>query len=120
MADEIRQRRLLVNRGVMGYTQTGGARVGRNFWWSINWTTPYATLEFDEQVLRLSIPRRTYRLARDEIARISMVGPKGAPPGFHGILVAHSAAKVPRYVLFWSFDRPALIEALKESGYSLS
>ena len=104
----------------MSYSQTGGARVGWSFWASINWTIPFATLEFDAESLTLKIPRRTYRFARDEVSGIRLVGPTGAPPGCHGIVVAHNAPKVPRYLLFWSFDRPALIAALEASGYSLS
>ena len=104
----------------MSVEQTGGARIGRGFWWSVNWTWPFVTLAADESALTLRTPPRTYRLARANIQAVELIGPAWAPPGFHGVVFRHNDATVPPYVLFWSFDRPTLTEGLKVAGYPIA
>jgi hypothetical protein len=103
--------------GGMEYSQTGGARVGRSFWWSVNWTWPFATIEVDPQQLSLRTPGREYRFDRSSIRDIGVIGPAWAPPGFHGISIEHVLQDAPPYVVFWSFERDALIAALRSEGY---
>ena len=104
----------------MGFVQKGGARVGQGFWWSVNWTWPFATLEVDVQGLTVHIPTADLLIPRANVRRVTLIGPEWAPPGFHGIVVEHDLERVPPYVLFWSFDRPNLIEALRVCGYEVS
>ena len=104
----------------MGLVQTGGARVGRSFWWSINWTLPFATLEVDEQALTLRIPRAVYQVPRADVRRIRLIGPSWAPPGFHGVVVEHNIDQMPPYIVFWTLNRPALLQALAASGYQVA
>jgi len=103
----------------MSFMQTGGARLGRNFWWSINWTWPFATIEIDSDALTIRVPGATHRLPRANVRSVALWGPDWAPPGFSGIVVGHDLAELPPYVLFWSFRRPALVEALQAAGYSI-
>ena len=104
----------------MGAIQKGGARVGRGFWTSVNWTWPFATLEVDAEAVTLRLPFATHRLARANVLGVDLIGPGWAPPGAYGVVFRHNDTRVPPYVLFWSLDRPALIETLRESGYPLS
>lgn len=101
----------------MGLTQTGGSRVGQGFLWSVNWTWPFVTLEVASDGLSLRTPRRRYRFGRESIVGLRLVGPAWAPPGFHGIAIVHALPDVPPYIVFWSFDRNALVAALRSEGY---
>lgn len=103
----------------MSFVQTGGARLGRSFWWSINWTWPFATLEVDPEVLTLRVPGAVHKLPRANIRTVALWGPDWAPPGFSGIVVGHDLSHLPPYVLFWSFGRRALLGALEAAGYPI-
>ena len=61
-----------------------------------------------------------YRLPHAQVRQVKLIGPAWLPPGFHGVVVVHDSAKVPRYVLFWSFNRRALLEALHDQGYVIA
>ena len=104
----------------MGLTQIGGSRVGRSYLWSVNWTRPFATLEVAADGLSLRNPTRCYRFERESIRALRLVGPRWVPRGFHGLAIVHVRPEIPPYVVFWSFDRDALVSALQSEGYPVS
>jgi len=98
--------------------QRGGARVGRGFRSSLGATWPFATLSVERDAITVTLLGTDYRLPRAQVRRIKLIGPAWMPPGFHGVVVVHDSPKVPSYVLFWSFNRKALLKALRDEGYS--
>ena len=78
-----------------------------------------ATISVDPDGIELSVLQVAHRLERATISGIERVGPDWAVPGFHGIRIRHSAPELPAYVMFWSFNRRALIAALADAGYTV-
>jgi len=70
--------------------------------------------------ISLRVFHTDYAIPRANVRRVRLVGPAMGPPGFHGIVVEHDYPQVPPYVLFWSFDRRALVSALLAEGYQVS
>jgi len=104
--------------GILSLIQRGGARVGRGFWSSHGATWPFATFCVGRDAITVRLSETEYRLPHAQVRRVKLIGPVWMPLGFHGVVVVHDSSKVPRYVLFWSFNRKALLQALRDEGYS--
>jgi len=102
------------------FTQKGGGRVGGSpllGGFSASW--PMATISVDPDGIQLSVLQVAHRFERTAVSEIKRVGPDWAVPGFHGIRIRHTAPELPAYVMFWSFNRRALIAALTDAGYTV-
>jgi hypothetical protein len=95
-------------------------RLGRRFGWAVSATYPFATLHVDHDAITLRLFGTPYRIARSQVRHVRLIGPDWLPPGFHGIVISHDAPNVPHYFLFWSFNRKALLGALRAEGYNVS
>jgi hypothetical protein len=96
----------------MSFSQYGGARLG-----PFNATWPLAKLTVEPQELRLTV-----------LGVIKMTFPKssitrlGEHRGFisRGLRIEHRGARAPQYVVFWTWNLAALLEALRVAGYQTS
>ena len=103
------------------YTEIGGIRYGSSYWIATNFTWPFATLTTtpSEVTIRASLGRlwsRTFALERSQIKSIhkkrSIMGT--------GIVIKHSNAEYPPFVLFWTFRYETLKNQLETSGHSVT
>lgn len=110
----------LPDKNMPSYTETGGVRYGRSFWVATNFTWPFATLTAatDGVSIRISLGRlliRTFVLERGQIKSIKKKrGLLGT-----GILIEHSNAAYPPFILFWTFRFETLKKQLESIGYSV-
>ena len=102
------------------YTETGGIRYGSSFWIATNFTWPFVTLtaRHSDVSIRISLGRlwsRTFAFERSQIQSIS----KKRGLISTGIVIEHSNAEYPPFILFWTFRYEALKEQLEAVGYSV-
>jgi len=98
------------------YSQTGGCHVGRNFWWALNVTWPFATLLIYRDELVFKALFRRYTFPRDRIVEIIPYGVFLSP----GVKIEHTVPEHPRFVVFWTFDLPDLQEALQQNAFPVA
>ena len=53
----------------MRFMQTGGARVGRGFWISVNWTWPFASIGVDESAIGMRVFKRAHIIPAANVRR---------------------------------------------------
>jgi hypothetical protein len=103
------------------FTQTGGVRYGRSFWFAWNFTIPFAHLRVTRDALVLSVSafgiwRRTFSFPRPAIRQLRWK--RGV---FSlGLQIEHTVDTYPPFVLFWVGSRKALAEGLRGFGYEIS
>jgi hypothetical protein len=96
------------------FSQTGGARIGRSFWLSMNVTWPFASLTVTSEWIEVTVLWiRRYHFSRSAIRRIER---------FHGVFsrgirIVHSEELYPDFVVFWTFDFARLQLNLEAMGY---
>lgn len=95
------------------WTETGGARVGKNHFWSLNASWPFGQLTADPEGLQISYSMGRLRLARRDISRIELVRGLFSK----GLRFEHSSKDVARLVVFWSRDIVRLTKELGQLGY---
>jgi len=100
------------------YTETGGIRYGTSFWIAANFSWPFATLTASpgEISIRVSLGRlwgRTFALERSQIKSIS----KKRGLMSTGVVIEHSNAEYPPFILFWTFRYETLKEQLEAVGH---
>lgn len=103
------------------YNESGGLRWGLNFWGAVTATWPFAHLRAlpDSIQIRVSIFgiwSRVFEFSHQEIKSIR----RKQVLGSEGIVINHTKAEYPPFVLFWSFRYPALKAALAKLGYAIS
>ena len=103
------------------FTQTGGVRYGRSFWFGWNFTAPFAHLSATKAALVLSVSafglwRRTFTFERAAIRNLRW------KRGIFslGLQIEHNISGYPPFILFWIGNRIKLVAALKEFGYDIS
>jgi len=100
----------------VAFSQTGGARIGKSFAWSLNATWPLAKLTVKETELRISVLGFTWILPKSSIRRLSKY--RGAFST--GLRIEHSIPRRPPFVVFWTFGFPELNQELERCGYTVS
>ena len=98
------------------FTQTGGARIGRSFWLSMNASVPFAKLQVTENEITLNSMGKKYSFGRNQIEALSIYS--GAISS--GLQIHHLNAKYPKFIVYWTLDLPSLKTHLSEFGYELS
>lgn len=103
------------------FTQTGGARYGKSFYWALNFTIPFAHLRLTEDTLVLHVSflglwRRTFSFSKPEIR--TMRWRRGLFST--GLQIEHVRSTYPPFILFWPSDRATLGRCLKDFGYAIS
>lgn len=96
------------------WSETGGARVGRNHFWSLNASWPFATLNIRREIIELSYTLGKVTLERKELRGIELV--RGAFS--KGVRFEHICPNKPRLVVFWSRNVKNLANQLTELGYT--
>jgi hypothetical protein len=103
------------------YTQAGGARFGRSFWFAWNFTSPFAHLRIasNSMVLTVSVFRlwqRTFTFRKTDLRQLRWKRGLFST----GLQISHAASEYPPFVLFWPLDRCKLKEQLKAFDYEIS
>jgi hypothetical protein len=103
------------------FTQTGGIRYGRSFWFATNCTMPFAQLRISKEVLVLSVSflrlwQRTFIFQRSSVHRLKW---KRALFSL-GLQIEHDVTEFPPFILFWVSNREELTHGLREFGYEVS
>ena len=102
------------------YTETGGLRWGKSFWYASNFTWPFATLKAsrDRLIIRVGIFKlyqKTFEFSRSEIKSI-----KRRRGLFSvGVMIEHSEEEYPPFILFWTFNFRNLRMRLNQLGYEI-
>jgi hypothetical protein len=102
------------------YTQVGGTRFGRSYWFAWNFTIPFAHLRIasDRIVLTVSAFRlwqRTFTFQKADLRQLRWK--RGLfSTGLH---IVHAAGDHPPFILFWPSDRRKLKEQLRAFGYEI-
>ncbi|SRR6266542_1327047 len=106
---------------VQEFTQTGGIRYGSSFWFSVNFTAPFACLRVSKDAIILSVSifrlwQRTFTFQRSAIRQLRW------KRGLFslGLQIEHTVGEYPPLVLFWVRDRKALADSLRGFGYEIS
>ena len=95
------------------FIQRGGARIGASFWGAFNATWPFAKLTVEESGIQVSVLFRRYSFSPASVRRLSTYSGVFS----RGLLVEHTVADYPPFVLFWSFALPELTAALQQRGF---
>ena len=98
------------------YGQTGGCRVGRSFWFSREWTWPFAGLYIYRDELVLSMSFRRYCFARADVSEIQRYH-RGLR---YGLKIEHTVERFPRFILFWPSDPQEFEEALDANAFPVT
>jgi hypothetical protein len=101
------------------YTETGGIRYGSSFWIAANFTWPFAKLtagpgEISIRVALGKLWSKTFVFERSQIKSIS----KKRGLISTGIVIEHSVAEYPPFILFWTFRYETLKKQLETVGHS--
>jgi hypothetical protein len=98
------------------FSQTGGARIGKSVFRSLNATWPFAKLTVDNTELRISCLGKKWVFPRDSIRLLKKHG------GFFstGLRIEHSIEGYAPFVVFWTFGFVALKQELERRDYRLS
>jgi len=94
----------------------GGLRVGASKWNALNATWPFAKLRIENESIIISSLFGNPRFPRSQITKLSEYS-----GGFFskGIQIEHTANQPP-FVVFWTFDLPAVKRYLEENGFLFS
>ena len=97
------------------FSQQGGGRIGRSYWWASNATWPFASLTVTRQTLTLQTPMKQYTFEKDAIAQLKR---------YQGVLsiglqISHTKKDYPPFIVFWSFDFGTLKSELHRLGYNV-
>jgi hypothetical protein len=95
----------------MTFSQIGGARLGL-----FNATWPLAKLAASSEELRLSVLGIKFIFPKASITRIS----KYKKFFSNGLRIEHSNPRAPQFIVFWTFDLPALLKELALQGYQVT
>ena len=96
-------------------TFRGGLHVGNSYFNAINASWPFAKLRIEKESIGLFSPVGNPSFPRDQITKLSKYS------GFFskGLKIEHTANQPP-FIVFWSFDLPAVKRSLEENGYKFS
>jgi hypothetical protein len=96
------------------YKERGGLRIGSSYWFSSNYTWPFAKISASKEKLILTCLLNSIELKRDEVLYIERY------KGFfsQGIRIYHKKIKHP-FIIFWSLSVNNLINKLKDKGYKI-
>ena len=100
------------------FTQTGGVRCGRSFWFSSNCTIPFAQFRVSKKALVLSVSvwRRTFTFPRSSIRHLRWKRALFS----HELRIEYDVGDFPPFVLFWVSNREAMTQGLRDFGYQVS
>ncbi len=105
--------------GAPAYVQRGGARIGRSYWVSLNFTIPFAKLSVTSEAVSLSVHflffKRQYLFQRANISAIRRY--KGYVS--RGVKLEHDKEGCPPFIVFWTTDLKELLANLQSCGYHL-
>ena len=103
------------------FTQIGGIRYGSSFWFTVNFTAPFARLRVSKEAIVLSVSisrlwQRTFTFQRSAIRQLRW------KRGLFslGLQIEHTVGEYPPWVLFWVGDRKTLADGLRGFGYEIS
>jgi hypothetical protein len=96
------------------YFERGGARVGKNYLISINYSFPLAKISVSNSQIELRMPFKRLLIPKSEISLKKYTGFFSK-----GIEIDHKSASLPEFLVFWSLKINRLIEALKKNGYAV-
>jgi hypothetical protein len=102
------------------YTEVGGLRWGRSFWFAANSSWPLARLEASRERIEIRVlgilGKETLSLRREEVLAI------GQKVGLFstGVVITHASRPLPPFILFWTRNYGRLKAALQELGYAVS
>jgi len=96
-------------------TFRGGVHVGANFYCALNATWPFAKLRIEKEFLAISSLIGNPEFPRSQITKLSKYS------GFFskGLKIEHTTGQAP-FVVFWTFDLPAVKRGLEENGFVFS
>jgi len=96
-------------------TFRGGLHVGASYYNAINATWPFVKLHIEKESIALSSPFGNPRFSRAQITKLSKYS------GFFskGLKIEHIADQPP-FIVFWTFDLPAVMRCLEKNGYQFS
>jgi len=93
----------------------GGLHVGDSYYNAINATWPFAKLSIEKESIALFSPIGNPRFSHTQITKLSKYS------GFFskGLKIEHTADQPP-FIVFWTFDLPAVKRCLEENGFQFS
>jgi len=96
-------------------TFRGGLHAGASYYNAINATWPFAQLRIEKDSLAITSLIGNPKFLKDEIKKLSKYS------GFFskGIRIEHTANQPP-FIVFWTFDLPAVKHCLEENGFQFS
>ncbi len=102
------------------YEETGGLRWGRSFMWAMNASWPFAKLRASHdriciEMSFLGLMRKQFDFTRSDIRKLR----RRSGVMSVGLLVEHSRAEYPQFILFWSLRFPTLKARLERLGYEV-
>ena len=103
------------------YNETGGLRWGLSFWVAGNATWPFARLHALHECIQIRLSifgiwSRVFEFSRQEIKSIR----RKRGIWSIGIVIDHTKAEYPPFILFWTFNYSTLKQALTNLGYNVS
>lgn len=100
------------------YGETGGIRVGHSYWFSSNYTWPFAKLRVYKNKIVIK-----YRFSNLELRKkdITFIEKYQGLLGFfgRGIRIYHNKTKLPKFIVFWSFNPDNTLNEFRKRGYNL-
>jgi hypothetical protein len=98
-----------------GIKLTGGTRIGQTYWKALRASSPFASLQVDEKEIVVSVLWMKHRYLRGEITRLS----RYREPFGTSLRIEHSVSSEAPFVLFKPPNYGALVETLRQLGYSV-
>jgi len=93
----------------------GGIRKGTSYLLAANYTWPFAVMEITNESICLSAFATKYVFDAGVILAIKKYDGMFSK----GIQIEHNVDSIPKFVVFWTFQREAIIKCLIEHGYRL-
>lgn len=97
------------------FTQKGGAKIGKGFWLSFDFTFPFAKLYVYPEQIIITILNKDYIFSKEEVEKLSAYSLIVQ----NGIKIQYSNSKYPKFIVFWSFNLDELKENLGKLGYQV-
>ncbi len=102
------------------FEETGGIRFGESYWFSANYTFPFAKIRiFKEKIILTWGESSKIEFRKDEIQYLEKY--KGILGGIlgKGVRICHKKSRTWKFIIFWSFSVDNLLSKLKNAGYEL-
>jgi len=101
------------------YEETGGIRVGHSYWFSSNYTWPFAKLRIYKDKVIIDYRFSKLFFNRKEIIGLEKYKSLFSFLGAAGIRIQHKKSKSPKFIIFWSLSPDNTLNEFKKRGYKI-